>query len=104
MARFSRKSQILWKSLWESTRKACEIFVNKFVEKANFECSGCSVLWESVRFCEELFGFVEVCSGKCGKVLRGVFGKDFAFYTISTYPTTITTKLFRERYLIKGRR
>lgn len=59
--------QILWKNTWKTRRISCELAGHKFVGKRLLACSGCSVWWKIVRFCEFVFGFREKCSENSGK-------------------------------------
>ena len=92
------KNRFVWKSLRESMWKDCDFVVEKFVESKKFDCSGCSVLWKRVRFCEKLFGFSGKSRGSWGKDLQREFGKEIMKTTISTYPTITTTNLLKEGY------
>ena len=64
------KGGFLWKSWWKSWWVGCEVVVGKSVGKSKVTCSGCSVWWKCVRFCEFVFGFWEKCSGSGGKVAQ----------------------------------
>ena len=92
--------QILWKSLWENTCERCENDAKKLVGNGIFVCSGCSVLWKSVRFCGNLFGFSQKSVKICGESYLRRFGVDFIKFMFSTYPIMTTTNL----YINKGRR
>ena len=87
----------LWKRLWRGVRKCCGKVARKVVGKGCLACSGCSVLWEIVRFCGKLFGFSELVRVGCGKKVSDGFEDESIEFTISTHPTIITTNIFKKK-------
>lgn len=86
------KMSVLWKSLWKMLWRGAGFFVHKAVENKKSACSVCSVLWESVRFCGNLFGFCEKVLNACGKSYLGRIVKFSELFIFSTYHTTMITK------------